>query len=251
MKTTKSLFIAIGLLCATNVSAHFEDSPYVYCHNNPVNAIDPDGRDVVILGPLSNEALAQIQNRVGNSLSLTLINNFMCYSITGEGKLNSAAKKVIKMIDNCDITVNLETRNSSQTSTGNLFIGGVFMGNNVELDKDGNVQSVTANQEINPNVLGKADKFSKEGTFVMHELTEAYEGAKISQTKKVSSPKSNEEGSFYQKAHNKATVQPPVYQKILDINGNITNNVQEAARVEWYVKPSPNSTKENIIQAIP
>lgn len=49
MKTTKLLFIAIGLLSANNSSAHYEDSPYVYCHNNPVNAIDPDGNDAVLI----------------------------------------------------------------------------------------------------------------------------------------------------------------------------------------------------------
>lgn len=49
MKSTKSFIIAIGLLCATNVSAHYEDSPYVYCAGDPVNAIDPDGRSTWVI----------------------------------------------------------------------------------------------------------------------------------------------------------------------------------------------------------
>jgi hypothetical protein len=54
MKSTKSFFVVIGLLCATTVSAHFEDSPYAYCSGNPINAIDPDGCQVKIINGRSN-----------------------------------------------------------------------------------------------------------------------------------------------------------------------------------------------------
>ena len=71
-------------------------------------------------------------------------------------------------------------------------------------------------------LIYEADKFSKKGTFIIHELTEAYEGAKISSKTKASSPPSLQKKSVYEKAHEKATYQPVVYQKLYDIFGNIT-----------------------------
>lgn|SRR5574344_569591 len=51
MKSTRLLFMTIGLLCTMPISAHYDESPYVYCSGNPVNAIDPDGREVHPVGP--------------------------------------------------------------------------------------------------------------------------------------------------------------------------------------------------------
>lgn len=58
MNRTKFLFLAIGLLCTTNIRAHYEDSPYVYCAGNPVNAIDPDGRSTWVIS--SGNGLYQV-----------------------------------------------------------------------------------------------------------------------------------------------------------------------------------------------
>ena len=218
---------------------YYKLNPYAYCGDNPVNAIDPDGMDVIITGPLANKALEQIQARVGKNITLSLDkNNYMCYSITNKGHINSAARQVINIVDNDNIVIKMETRDNNVTSTGNLFIGGAFMGNNVESSGNGKNYNVTAYQEINPKVLGKADKYSPKGTFVMHELTEAYEGSKISIDNEKSSPNSNGKGSVYKEAHEKATNQPPVYQRLYDVYGNITTDATKAQRIEWYVKPN-------------
>ena len=160
-------------------------SPYAYCGNNPMNRIDPDGRDVVIVGPLANMALLQLQERIGNDVKLFLTNdNYLCYDIVGKGNLNKSSQTLIEIIDNSDITVNITTTDKKETSSGALLVGGAFMGTNVELDANGNVVHTTAYQEVNPQVLNEADKYSSKGTFMMHELTEAYEGAKISAKKR-------------------------------------------------------------------
>ena len=85
----------------------------------------------------------------------------------------------------------------------------------------------------------------------MHELTEAYEGAKISAKKKISSPNSKHANSVYSKAHNSATAQPIVQQKMYDMNGRLTDNIKEVRKVEWYVIPYNNSNNEHIIQTLP
>lgn len=197
-------------------------------------------------------ALQQLQARIGNKVQLSLSSdNYLCYNIVGKGRLNKCTKRLIKIIDNCSITVNISTTDKKETSTGNLFIGGAFMGNNVELDDFGNVTNTNAYQEVNPQVLNEADKYSSEGTFMMHELTEAYEGAILSAKKKKSSPNSKDKNSVYKKAHNKATTQPSVYQRLFDKDGAETSYIEEAQKVEWYVKPYNSSKYEHTIQTYP
>ena len=227
-------------------------SPYAYCGNNPMNRIDPDGRDVVIVGPLANMALLQLQERIGNDVKLFLTNdNYLCYDIVGKGNLNKSSQTLIEIIDNSDITVNITTTDKKETSSGALLVGGAFMGTNVELDANGNVVHTTAYQEVNPQVLNEADKYSSKGTFMMHELTEAYEGAKISAKKKISSPNSKGDNSVYSEAHKNATTQPAVYQRLFDKDGEQTKNPKEAQKVEWYVKPYSSSKDEHTIQNLP
>ena len=125
------------------------------------------------------------------------------------------------------------------------------MGNNVELDSNGNAINTTAYQEVNPQVLNEADKYSPEGTFMMHELTEAYEGAKISAKQKVSSPDTRSANSVYRKAHNKATYQPPIYMRMLNKDGAPTDNSSKAQKAQWFVKPNKDSKDEHTIQTLP
>ena len=231
---------------------YYDISPYAYCKGNFMNAVDPDGREIVITGPLAYMAVQQLQNRLGNKVQLSLtVDNFLCYNIVGKGHLNKNARRIIDMIDNCGITVKVTTTDRIMTSTGNLFIGGAFMGNNVELNENGDVIHTTAFQEVNPEVLEKADAYSPKGTFIMHELTEAYEGAKISLDNKVSSPYAFGGNSVYKKAHKKATFQPCVKARYYDKEGNKINSSNGAVRAEWYVKPYELSEHEKIIQTIP
>lgn len=250
--SNKLFSLSILLLMCTTSWAHRNVSPYVYCMNNPILLTDPDGRDVIISGSLASLALSQIQAQTGGGLMLSLgEGGYLCYDITGVQKLTRTARNVIRMIDNSAITVNMETTSGNTTSNGRLIVGGAFLGNQVTRDAAGNIINVDAYQMVNPEVLGKADAYSKKGTFIMHELTEAYKGAEISTEQGTSSPEAGEKGSVYNDAHNKATHQPPVYQRMLDTNGNITTDPSKATRVEWYVKPYDESSKESIIQTYP
>ncbi len=229
---------------------YYDISPYVYCNNDPINIFDPNGKEIIISGSMTNNILDQLQYQIGNKVCLYLTeDNHLCYNIKRKGHINKNTQLLIQMIDNSEIVLNIETCNSKTTSKGNLFVGGAFMGNTVHFNSDNNVDYIDAFQVVNPTVLNEADKFSKKGTFIMHELSEAYEGAKISSKKKVST--SYLEKNVYKEAHNKATYQPTVFQKLYDNDGNVTLDSKKAVRVEWYVVDEFDKNKQNIIQTYP
>jgi hypothetical protein len=134
-------------------------------------------------------------------------NGKVSYQQNGTGSLSGNAAELAKVVDDHSVTVNVTAEDTSKTSSGDLYIGGAFMGNTV----NATTNEVSATQEINPNVLGKlADANIKPGEGVLHEVTEGYEGALISQKSGVSSPAANVAGSVYESAHANATPQPGI-----------------------------------------
>jgi len=226
-------------ITAMSIDPHCEKyywiSPYVYCANNPIKFIDPDGRDLVITGSQSDDALKQLQAKAGDVMTLSMKDGKVSYSLNTDKKLKGDAQRLATLIDDGSITVNLKTIAGDKTSTGNFFVGGAFMGNDVTVNADGSV-TVQAFQEVNPSVLARADDHTQTpGKMMMHEVTEAYEGGKISQKAKVSSPNSGTEGSVYEKAHSKATKQSGVEQRMYDYKGNEVFNASQATKVTYSV----------------
>lgn len=168
--------------------------------------------------------------------------------------MRSVSKRVSSVVDDCNIDVVLRTMDSYKTSTGKGFVGGAFMGNKVEIGPKGEVAKVIANQEINTEALFKADTYEHKGTSIMHELTEAYEGAKIAWKKGKSVPSPDVKYRFYNRAHRKAT---PQISKTLfgvtyyDLNGNTVTDGKQAVRADFYIKPSINSNDKTLFLTIP
>ena len=229
-------------------SKYHGHSPFGYCGSNPENLADPTGMEVNIIGPLSENVLSQLQERFKNSLVLSLNENgALSYSLKGGVKLKGQAKLLTRIIDDTSITINIKTTGSDRTSTGNLMVGGAFMGNSFSGDK------VVASQEINPYTLGKADSFTDTpGKMIMHELTEAYYGGVISKREGTSAPmatnkEQNDPSSIYYRAHNRATPQSRVEQIMYDKYGDITTEPHKAVSVDWFVVKN---NKKQIIQSL-
>ena len=220
-------------------------SPYAMFANNPIKYTDPTGMYIVISGALSDDALKQLQARAGNTITITrnAETGNLSYTVNTKKDLTGDAKLVAGMIDNTSITVNLQTTDSKTASIGGQLVGGAFLGNTVTTDAQGN-NTVQAFQEINPNFLGAADEhMGTPGKMIMHETTEAYEGAKMSQATGVSSRNSNwaDDKSVYDAAHKAATPQNKVYVRYYDKDGNTLTSKngltpKGTIKTEYYVE---------------
>ena len=194
-------------------------SPYAYCAGNPVNLVDPDGRDIVLLGDSINRtnSLEQIQKGLGEGIKIGYSNtdSQLKYQISDGydvSSLTDEAKLFMKMVDNHNIVININATRSDEIGDGNWFFGGAFLGN--ELLENG---IVMAYQTINPNHLAAMDEFGTPGQNIMHEITEAYNGA-------VLRLQGEDPSTLYLRAHNAATPQTEIFGGYYSFTGIYTDN---------------------------
>ncbi|MCC5918863.1 MAG: RHS repeat-associated core domain-containing protein [Cryomorphaceae bacterium] len=146
------------------LAEHFPSwTPYHYVHNNPVNLVDPDGRDIYVTGENADEYICQLQSRT----KMEVYFDAETGRVSFEGKArNKFDRALLEASTNEDYDLRIET-----TNDGSSFFGGAFLGASLNEETG----KIDVNQIINTNVTASIDKITKRpGLGVGHETIEAY-----------------------------------------------------------------------------
>ena len=197
-------------------------SPYVYCADNPVKLVDPNGEDVWITGDEWELAFKQLKSSTNLKLSRDSKTGKISYS--GEVKTESDAK-LQEALDDNNVHVRISA-NDIDDIQGISFEGGAHMGTNINPDG-----SVDAKQTVNPLLLSGIDFYGNMEVFtspngvaqyslkqnigkdncMLHEVTEGFEAGKISLMNNINIEPAipgNPTYHLYEQAHNQASPQP-------------------------------------------
>ena len=170
-----------------------------------MNLVDPEGRKIKITGKLYQEALNGLEYISGLDLELDKGNYLFIkdnLDNTG-GYYNLESELLARIINDNTICVNIRTLNTQEIvqDINNYVLVGSFYGN--IYDKNSNV--VYALQIVDPIILNSISSVnSTPGADMLHEVSEAYEGALIAKKESRSIGNSKEEPFLYKKAHERA-----------------------------------------------
>jgi hypothetical protein len=193
-------------------------SPYVYCANNPVKLVDPDGEeyDVFITGEGAEWATKQLSNTYKN-LNITRDQYGRLHTnVDDVSSLTKDEKLIFDAINSNDVVVNMDVGNNSYINTelGNFILDRTsgFLGNILSDDKN----MAFTRQIINKQKVISTYYAKDWGRLIAHELTESYLGGMFSLDNKCLAPPAIwEDGQdpinfnqFYSYAHNNAILQP-------------------------------------------
>ena len=191
-------------------------SPYNYCANNPVILVDPDGREVFLLGELANVSYNQLVNRAKKlNFSFDEKTGKISADVKEGEKLSKTEKHLLKAINDKKSKVNIQTvkadpgKETFDIDGGMESYGGSFMGTTL-IESESDVKASSTNM-VEPNLLANLDKkeCGSVGTNLIHEITEGYEACKltIKKNRPIPIPIPIYDRSGYEKSHNRATPQ--------------------------------------------
>ena len=203
--------LSIWLSVDPQASKYPSLSPYVYCADNPVKLVDPNGKEVIVSGSGSEDVTTQINNMTSKNFKVSLgSDGKMTYS----GKAKTKTDKFVKnAIDRSDITIIIVAENDKKSFTSKtdgkqydykkeddgIICTGAYGGREYA---NGHV---TSYQYVDPNRCAKLDRDVGDnvaGGYMLHEFAEGYYSADIALHNKGGDPISLRNN--YGIAHNRA-----------------------------------------------
>ncbi|MGV6831070.1 MAG: hypothetical protein ACWA5P_05870 [bacterium] len=106
------------------------------------------------------------------------------YERTAEGPLSEDQQKLVDTIDDSSVTVNVETTKTHEAGDGSGRVVPIetFGGNEATGETIDGKSEINATQHVNTESTQKVDEvINSPGNTILHAVTEAHEGAKMSQ----------------------------------------------------------------------
>ncbi len=225
-------------------------NPYLYCGNNPIMLIDPNGLAAILRGDPSAMAMYVKQLSIGTEgINLYIKEDgILSYAIQEGVQLNEQAAMIQQIIDNPKVTVDITLRRIyHDEGTGGIFGGSTY---------DALSGKATAYQIVDPYFLQDFDAALNErgkegGIGAFHELTEAYEGAKMAIDQGRNVGNSQTDNASFLEAHSRASEVPEVSWSFLDKKGRYISETASPEKLQtikyvqyWYKDSNSNEEYE-------
>ena len=196
-------------------------SPYVYCADNPVKLVDPNGEEVYVYGNTENK------NTVINSLNDHFKNIIVKMDEHGKLSIDKGSPQTddeiafANALADDKIEVNLQLINSQETgfktpSGEDVIIegAGAFLGNeilyNSKIQEKENIVKVRTLQYLSIDAMSSLYSEKDWGLLINHEITESFRGGIISSETNIPGRDKNGviNSEIKNQAHREATPQP-------------------------------------------
>ena len=217
-------------------------SPYTYCADNPVKLVDPNGEEVIISGEASKDFFKEVRKGAKEfGISVKIDNNgILSAKYRGKGPVSKEGQLFLDAVNDISVKVEINAINNKKGTDSEYMFGGAFGGNELYGETIDGVwinQFSVAKQTVIPSELKDMDEFyGLPGRTSLHEITEAYKGAKIAMSENVISSAIGSSNPLYRRAHSGAIPQSgPINRYCYDAQDNPTD-CDSAKWIDWNAK---------------
>ena len=204
--------------------------------------VDPNGEEVIISGEASKDFFKEVRKGAKEfGISVKIDNNgILSAKYRGKGPVSKEGQLFLDAVNDISVKVEINAINNKKGTDSEYMFGGAFGGNELYGETIDGVwinQFSVAKQTVIPSELKDMDEFyGLPGRTSLHEITEAYKGAKIAMSENVISSAIGSSNPLYRRAHSGAIPQSgPINRYCYDAQDNPTD-CDSAKWIDWNAK---------------